>query len=427
MTIVTRAVRFLQRLVRRPRRPACPHCGSTLWQKHGFYRRGQRCLDRLRLHAPIQRYRCLSCGRTFSRPPPWVVPHKWYGRDVIRKALDLYVRSQTSWREVASVLLGEVTGRGRGQVWAPWRRGRRGGKRVKLAHTTAWRWLQAAGQRALEPEHVAGRYGGLFGGILATDETALWLRVGKQKVAQGLQALVDGASRVVLRLGRLVGESEEAVRTGVEELVRRGVPLETIQAWLSDGLPTYAAVLAMLNLGGVGRQRSIFHLWRNLAGVLRAYEAAKGKELAAALRAAVHRVWDAPSERLAVVALWQLWVVYGDIAVAQEVVGVVQTTFREATFHLKGMVPGLPRTSGVVEWLWRRYKRRQRLLQCFMAEEGADRFVAVYELFVNFHQYQVRKERKRRYPYGGRCPLELAKADLRVGVRTASWLDALEI
>ena len=95
----------------------------------------------------------------------------------------------------------------------------------------------------------------------------------------GLQALVDGRTRVVLRLTRLVGESEEALRAGIERLPAVGVPLEAITTWLSDGSRTYPAVLAMLNRDQLPRQRSIFHLWRNLLGDIAADGAAMGTEV----------------------------------------------------------------------------------------------------------------------------------------------------
>jgi len=50
---------------------------------------------------------------------------------------------------------------------------------------------------------------------------------------------------------------------------------------------------------------------------------------------------------------------------------------------------------------------------------------------VNFHRYQVRRERKRHYPYPGQCPLEIAGQSLEVDAAgyqvVASWLDALAI
>ena len=83
-----------------------------------------------------------------------------------------------------------------------------------------------------------------------------------------------------------------------------------------------------------------------------------------------------------------------------------------------------------------------RLMQVFMGDDGPARFLAVYELYINFscdpevrrtlgHRYQMRRERKRRYPYAGMCPLEIAGQSLMVEVEdrrlAATWLDALGI
>lgn len=437
MTIVTRAVRFLETLIRPPERPTCPKCGSPLWKRHGFRHRGQRCLDRLHRSVGIQRYRCLNaaCRATWSEQPPWLSPRRWYGRDVIRKSLDLCLDCTTSWRELAEVLRAEIAGTGRAQRWAPWRRSKKDATAARLAHTTVWRWFQEAAVRAEAPERQADRYAGLFSGILATDEAWGWVKgivdgVGR-KVEFGLQALVDGRTRVVLRLTRLVGESEEALRAGIERLPAVGVPLEAITTWLSDGSRTYPAVLAMLNLDQLPRQRSIFHLWRNLVGDITAYGVALGTDAADALRAAIHAVWDAPTERLAVRALFTLVATYGRDPLARPIVGLVRATFPDATYHLKDTTLGLARTTGIVEWLWRRFKRRMRLIQVLMGEDSPERFGALFELYVNFHHYQIRRERKRHYPYPDRCPLEIAGQTLQIAVDNdhlvASWLDALEI
>jgi hypothetical protein len=298
-----------------------------------------------------------------------------------------------------------------------------------------WRWFRQAARNAEQEEVRRGRYEGLFSGVLATDESWGWVKglvegVGR-KVGFGVQGLVDGQNRIVYRLGRLQGESEEALRAGLEGLAQRGVNLREMRAWLSDGLVTYLAVLDMLGLALVPRQRSIFHLWRNLAGELKAYREAKGPEAAQGLRQAIRGVWDAQSERQAVVGLMRLVEQYGQDPLASKSVWLVHTTFKQATLHLKGIVPGLARTSGVAEWVWRFYKRRMGLVQCFMSDRGVDHFLALYELYLNFHCYQVRKERQRRYPYPGHCPLQIGGADIELEVEgrrlVVTWMDALAI
>lgn len=437
MDIVTRAIGFVGRLLQRSKRPSCPACGSTVWRRHGFYHRGQRCLDRLSRSVPIQRYRCLnpSCRKTWADQPPWLSPRRWYGRDVVRKSLDLCLDCTTSWRELTEVLRGEISGTGRALRWAPWRKPKKDAASARLSHTTPWRWFQAAAREAQSATHQADRYAGLFSGILATDETWGFVKgivdgVG-QKVEFGIQALVDGRTRVVFHLERLRGQSEQALRVGIEKLPTLGVPLASLQVWLSDGLQTYPALLAMLNLDDRPRQRSIFHLWRNALGPIAAYGVEQGDEAAQVLRAAVHAVWDAPTERQAVGALFALVATYGQDPLAQSVIRLVRSTFRYAIYHLKGAADGLGRTTGVVECLWLRFKRRMRLIQVFMGDDSPERFLALFELYTNFHRYQVRKERKRHYPYPGRCPLEIAGKPLTVqanGYEVATtWLDALAI
>lgn len=435
MSIVTQAIRFLTGLLHPPARPVCPSCGSTVWKKFGTYWRGRRCLDRLQPRVSIQRYQCKSCKRTWSERPPWLAPRKWYGRDVIRMSLDLAMDCTTSWRKLAGLARAILTGDGRALRWAPWRKPKPGAEGVKLAHTTLWRWFQEAAQRARESESVSNRYQGLFSGVLATDESWGWLRgivdgLGR-KVGFGVQVLVDGQTRLVFSLRRLEGQTEEALRVGIEGLAQRGIDLQDLRVWLSDGLRTYEAILEMLNLWHVPRQRSVFHLWRNLAGELKVYSGQKGKEQADQLRKAIRAVWDAQSEREAVVGLMALVGQYGDDPLAAKTVWLLRSTFKEATLHLKGIVPGLARTSGVAEWVWRFYKRRLKLLQCFMSGGGAESFLDLYELYLNFHRYQTRKEWKRLYPYPGKCPLEIAGAQIEVeaaGRRVAAtWMDGLGV
>jgi len=437
MSIVNRAIVYLRRLVARPDRAKCPRCGSTIWKKHATYRRGKRCLDELDLNVGIQRYYCKNraCRATWSERPAWLFPRRWYGRDVIRKSLDLCLDQSTSWRELAELLLGEITGGGRALRWAPWRRPKAGAERVRLSHTTPWRWFKMAATRASETESKVGRYAGLFSGVLATDESWGWVReiiegIGR-KASFGIQALVDGKNRLVLGLRRLKGQTEEDLRQGFESLASVGVLVERLRVILSDGLGTYDAVLEMLNLGRIARQRSVFHLWRTVAGDIEAFRAKRGNEAAEALREGLRRVWNAGSERAAVVALYALTASFGSDPLARRIVDLVRSTFVAATYHLKGSVPGLGRTSNVVEWLWRRFKRRMRLLQLFMSDESPDEFLALFELYVNFHRYQLRRERKRKYPYAGRCPLEIAGEVLEIEFddqrRVASWMDALGI
>ncbi len=197
---------------------------------------------------------------------------------------------------------------------------------------------------------------------------------------------------------------------------------QPLWAWL----PTDPALLETLTLPALPRQPSLFQLWRNLKAGLAASAAAVAR-----LRAVIRAVWDAPSERATVVALVMLARQDHADPLARPLEEFIRTTFQEATLHRKALVAGLPRTTGVVEGVWRRSKRRIGLMQCLMSEAGADHVLVLDELSMNFHRSRVRRERKRRYPDAGQCPLEIAGArvDGEVGGRrlVTSWLDALAI
>ncbi len=159
--------------------------------------------------------------------------------------------------------------------------------------------------------------------------------------------------------------------------------------------------------------------------------AARGSEAADALRAAIHAVWDASTERRAVGAWFTVVATCGHDPLARPIVGLVRATFSEPTSPRKGAAPGLARTTGIVEGLWQRFKRRMRLIHVLMGDDGPDRFVALFELSVNFHRDQIRRERERHDPYPGRCPRHIAGQSLPIAggdaQLVASWLDALEI
>jgi hypothetical protein len=244
MTIVPRALRFLETLICAPERPTCPQCGRTVGKKHGFRHRGQRGLDRLHRAVPIQRYRCRNPAghKTWSEHPPWRSPRRWDGREVIRKRRDVCLDCTPFGRDLAEGVRAEIAGTGRARRWAPWRRRKKDAPRARWAHTTVGRWFQDAATRAPTPERQEERDAGLFSGILATAEAWGWVKGGVegvgQKVEFGIPALVDGSTRVVLRLTRLRGESEEALRAGIERLPAVGVPLEAVPTWLSEGSRT---------------------------------------------------------------------------------------------------------------------------------------------------------------------------------------------
>ncbi|MCL5958231.1 MAG: transposase, partial [Chloroflexi bacterium] len=359
------------------------------------------------------------CRKTWSEPIPGVAPFMRYSRAVIRKTLDMYVFGGSSLRIVAQMLRSEINGTERARHWDPegleWPELPEH-RKIRLSHTSVWRWLQEAGRRANKDEN---RFGEIWqSGIWVADST-----LGKVKgVWIGVLGVADAVSRVVFETVRIAAESEDEVLRKFARLRGFGVNAKGIKGLVSDGAEAYRLVLEGV-MKRVVHQRCVFHLWRNIGTHLRSLKETKGEETALAFKRAVRGVWDAASyedARLGLAALLREWA--GEPCVVPAL-RLIEASFEEATTHLKGMVEGMPRTSNVVEWLWQGYKKRLRIMGQFMSVGGMDSFNGVWALHVNFQRYQKRKERKRPVRNPGHCPLEMAGGQ----VAQLSWMDVLAI
>ena len=293
-------------------------------------------------------------------------------------------------------------------------------QQVHLSHTTVWRWFQEAGQRA---NKVENRYGQIrHSGIWAADST---LSKVKDKYVAVL-GVADAVSRVVFQIVRIVAESEEEVLKKFARLRGIGVNTKLIRGLVSDGADAYRLLIEGVMKRTV-HQRCVFHLWRNIGPSIRSLKAIKGEEAAEAFKEAVRAVWDARGYEEAKQALGVLVEQWSEEALVAPALVVIEASFEEAVAHLKGGVPGMPRTSPsrgrMVEWLWQGYKRRLRIMGQLMSNKGLASYNAVWTLHVNFNRYQKRKERKRRVNNPGQCPLEMAGEK----VDELSWMDVLAI
>jgi len=412
--MLERALAFVKSLFTRPHHPRCPHCGSCFTKRNGTYWR--RPFDfGGRTQIRHQRWYCNNCHRSIYVPDEGIAQHAWYMRRVQRKGLDHYTHLGSSLRKIAECLRSELNpGTERDCIWNPLARDHPlpEADRSRLSHTSLWRWLQKAGQRLQVRS-------GLFAAIrasaaLTSDATGIVICGARQ----GVLVVVDALTRVVYSFRRITEETGEQVLKHFDDLKTQGLNLSTVKALVTDRHGAYQYVREV-GLWWAELQHCVFHLWRNLGGLWARYEKRWGEAKVKHLQGLVHQVWDASSMEQAQRALQQLKREFGQI----KVVRFVGDTFAGATLHLRGVVLGLPRTSGVAEWVFRRYKPRYRQLQCFMSEAGSDAFNALWRVYVNFQRYQERYERKRKYPYAGKCPLEIAHTDL-LGV---TWLDVAEV
>jgi len=419
MNIIEQAKDFVNRLLHPhdPRR--CPRCRKRMTKKNGTREVTIRDLDGV-WKERHQNWWCHLCKRSYYVPDPR--REKWarYTRRVKRKGIDMYVHLGGSLRGVAQWLRSEINpGTERARIWDPLSKPRSDPK-AKLSHTSLWRWLQDAGKKA-EEKRLGGGYRGLihFSGALVADGTGVKVR----GVSVPLHLICDAVTRVGMRIGRLAEESNLAIRGQFWAFLREwGLKVAQIKILISDGANWYRYALDWI-LRKARQQRSIFHLWRNILPYIRSFEARVGKERARQFISEVKGVWDAETLVQAQQRLVTLTEKWKSALELREALALMEKTLTEAMTHTLGIVEGIGRTSNVAERFFRRYKQRVRRMGCFMSLGGCDNFNAVWEVYINFEPYQMRKERKKRYRYPGLCPLEVG------GVQTqgVTWLDAVGI
>jgi hypothetical protein len=345
-----------------------------------------------------------------------------YGREVERKALDMYFHVGASLRCVADWLRGEVApGTGRSRHWCAWQElADQDQPGARLSHVSVWRWEMEAGRRARRRRMQKAWAGVMqFCGGVAADATAICIR-GKW---HSVHTIIDVASRVSMQLERLADEGEDYLAGRFRVWLETwSIPWQQVRLLVTDGAGVYYGVLSRV-LRQARQQRCLFHLWRNLLPDIHAYAAHAGKVAGLFVRFTLKAMFAASDLEEARLCLEDVERTFGHIP---DLAGVLRTV-RRALPELWGSVEAQlclsERTNNVAERFFRRLKQRTRRMGNFMSDEGADNFLDAWSVYVNFEPYQVRRERKRRYRYPGQSPLAIGQAN----VQGYCWLDALEI
>ena len=345
-----------------------------------------------------------------------------YGREVQRKALDLYFHVGASLRQTAEWLRGEVVpGTGGSRHWRPWQRSSGGDEAgARLCHVSVWRWEMEAGKRARRCRKGREWAGvSYFCGSVVADATAICIRGAWQSV----HVIVEAGSRIGMALERLVDEGDVYLAGRFRSwLVEWGVAWQQVKVLVTDGAGVYYGVLGKV-LRGASQQRCLFHLWRNLLPDIQAYEVETSKRAAQFFRFALKALWAAPDLSEAYLCLEDVERTFGQIPALIDVLRKVRRTLPELWSSVEADVSVIERTSNVAERFFRRLKQRLRRMGNFMSDTGADHFLEAWLVYINCEPYQVRRERKRRYYYPGLSPLAIGQADCG----DYSWLDLLEI
>jgi transposase-like protein len=427
--ILARALTFVQLLMGLAQRRemawrVCPCCQSTRVHRHGTYTRRPWTLEGRRTVA-VPRYRCQSCGASYSQEHPEYPYKAWYARSVRRQCIDQWCFLGSSLRRVTEWVRSTINQDGRYRIWYPLRPPDPQAPTCKLHHSTVQGWLDRAGQRA--ERGVAGLYAGVPAATLLGAD-GLWARL-RGGTVRVLLMLRDSVTGLLWPPVVAVGEEAAAAwATLCAEAARAGLALGELRAVVSDGAQGLLSHLRHA-LPHVYPQRCIFHIWRNLGPELsrQAAQAAQGLEGQAAqaarervrgeLTGRVRGVLDAPCSEEAEQSLAKL----RDHPQGQGLWQVLNARFMHLLTHTMADHQGLGRVTP--EWMWRDFRLRLGRGRNHGNVQRLRRAGLVFTIYHNFTPAQVRQERSRRYRHPGQCALEVAGMDLQ----GCSYLDALEV
>ena len=429
VNILERARSFVQELQELGQRTwwdwkRCPRCGSTLTICNGGYLRKPWTLSE-RTEMRVQRHRCYGCGRSYSETSPALVRGSWYAREVHRLGMDHWMHARSSLRRTAEFLRSWMGQQERWFIWFPWLPSRPNTPPCRLSASTLHRWLDRAGQRA--QEQVSDQMQGIpCSQLMSTDGLWVRLRGGVQRVV-----LLLGDSVTGLLWPPVVAKDEESEASWKGLFLRAeqaGLELWKLKGLCSDGAWGLKTCLYWM-LPRVEQARCVWHLWRNLGGLLAqaASRAAAGcgeqvakqvrEQTRKELTARMHGVLDASSLERAQAALAHVcahrW--------GEEIGRFLEQHLHAALLHTMAGYAGLGRVGP--EWRWRDYRQRVSRGRNHGSEQRQERAALLWSIYRNFTPAQRRKERVRHYRHPGQSPLAVAG----VPPDGLSYLDALQV
>ena len=427
MNIVERGRAFLKQLQELGSRSVwdwkhCPHCGSWWTIKKGGYWRypwGFGGRDSVR----VQRHLCHECQKTYAETSPLLVRGSWYYREVHRAAVDYWQHLGTSLRRTAEALRSWMGQQERWHLWRPLDTPTR--SRCSLAASTVHRWLDGAGQRAVErvPEQLAG-----IGATQEMGTDGLWAKL-KGGVVRVLLLAADSVSGLLYP--PVVVRDEESA-SAWEKLFARaqaaGLDLQKLRGICSDGAQGLLAYLRR-ELVWVLQQRCVWHIWRGLSGELaravsqaahglaHAAAAALRDQVRAELVALIRGVVNAQHAEAAEIALAQLLAHPYGKALGQQLTNLMDRLLVYQLDYCRGLQRVSP------EWYWRDFRLRLSRGRNHRSEQRLERAALLWAVYHNFEPAQWRSERKRHYRHPGQSALQVTG----VPPGPVSYLDALGV
>ena len=208
----------------------CERCGSYHLISWGGYGRNVRHMYVKSEHVRARRFRCKTCGKTFTILPEGVSFYKRFGNKDYQEMVEQRCSRGSGYRRLS-----------------------RRGKIKYCSHVTMWRQMQKTGQQTLDAFFVLGDLP--FSGIIIIDER--WLPMGNGIFHFGCTALDGITGRVILAEVYPAFTEKEAT-----EFLRQLSKLVDVEFLIADD----SVIQAVFNkvFPDAIRQYCIFHVKKNI-------------------------------------------------------------------------------------------------------------------------------------------------------------------
>jgi len=327
----------------------CKHCGSYRLIGWGGYRRNVRHMYMKEEHARAMRFRCKTCGKTFTALPEGVTYYKRFGDKDYQEMVELRCSRGSGYRRLS-----------------------RRGKIKYCSHVTMWRQMQKTGQQVLDAFFDLGELP--FSGIIIIDER--WLPMGNGIFHFGCTALDGITGRTIL-----ADDYPEFTEKEAGDFLRLLSKLVDIEFLVADD----SVIQAVINkvFPDVIRQYCIFHIKKNIKKAFRETKLMKLSDEAIRAREEILNIFNADTSEEAIKRLAVL------LEKKHTLPPMAQVVVKKLASKIEGLFQYLdhdiPKTSNQAEQTFSLFQPIIDAAKSFST--GAGNFFRTIMFYKNFHFY----------------------------------------
>ena len=344
----------------------CRYCGSSLTIKWGRYKRKVRYFLAKARRILVQRFRCLSCKRTFSFLPEFLMRFRRFAKKALRDIVDAKLSFGSGNRNTGH-----------------WSRG------YSISHTTLLKELEVVGEKCKDALKAMVDH---FSGVMCVDD--IWIKKGRGKYIYGLCA-VDGKTERVLWVTAYLIDSDQGytkddgVRIAVEDLSQVILP-ETVKFYVTDDDSTLHSTLSDY-YPDAKHQLCIFHVKKNIYKKLtpRAKHLKLSSESLQLIKN-IMAVFDASTEEEGVSVLSELYKARNDYGLKMRKVLKSLWRNRDKLFHY--IENDIPRTNNAAEHFFSEVAPIKKLCKSFRGIKGLRGVLTAKALHYNFRRRYESKD-----------------------------------